>query len=130
MTETARNQPYYWQLPVYVEMGLIGLMGICFLAVPETPWFYGRRNNKEACFKTMRRLYGKVVDYDYEEEWGIIVRSIEHERVLLAQSSAASWTSIFTGTNRVSPPQSFHRTQLMSVRNGCLYSYLFVQDNK
>jgi len=102
MTETAKHQPYYWQLPVYVEIGLIGLMGICFLAVPETPWFYGRRNNKEACFKTMRRLFGGVVDYDYEEEWGIIVRSIEHERALLAQSSAASWTSIFTGTNRVS----------------------------
>jgi len=44
-------------------------------------------------------LYGNVTDYNQEEEWGIIARSIEHERDLLAQSSSVSWASIFRGTN-------------------------------
>lgn len=102
MSLTNKNQPYYWQLPVYVEMGLIGLMGICFLIVPETPWYYGRRGNKEGCFKAMQRLFGNVEEYDKEEEWGIITRSIEHERQMIAESSSMSWSSIFRGTNGVS----------------------------
>ncbi|GFZ46551.1 hypothetical protein JCM24511_03771 [Saitozyma sp. JCM 24511] len=99
MTMTARRQPFYWQLPVYVEMGLVGLMGICFILIPETPWYHGRRGNKEGCFKSMRRLFGNVDDYNQEEEWGIISRSVEHERELLEQTSAVSWSSIFRGTN-------------------------------
>lgn len=102
MTMTARRQPFYWQLPVYVEMGLVGLMGICFILIPETPWYHGRRGNKEGCFKSMRRLFGNVDDYNQEEEWGIISRSVEHERELLEQTSAVSWSSIFRGTNGVS----------------------------
>jgi hypothetical protein len=140
MTMTARRQPFYWQLPVYVEMGLVGLMGICFAFIPETPWYHGRRGNKEGCFKSMRRLYGNVDEYNQEEEWGIIARSVEHERELLEQTSAVSWSSIFRGTNGVGrtalvielladrsetyvhTPARLHRS---TGRRQCPYVYLF-----
>lgn len=101
MSMTNKNQPFYWQLPVYVEVGLIGVMGICFCFIPETPWYHGRRGNKEGGLKSMRRLYGGVTGYNQEQEWGIISRSVEHERDLLAQTSTVSWSKIFRGTNGV-----------------------------
>lgn len=107
MSVTNTQQPYYWQLPVYIEMGLVGFMGLCFIFIPETPWYYGRRGNKDGCLKTMQRLYSNVDDYDKEQEWGIIERSIQHEKDIQAQSSALSWSAIFRGTNGVSSRMCF-----------------------
>jgi hypothetical protein len=47
----------------------------------------------------MKRLYGNVEGYDYEEEYGIILRTIAHEKELLAESKAQSWTHVFRGLN-------------------------------
>ena len=69
--------------------------------MPETPWYYGRRGNKEGAFKSMRRLYSNIPDYDYEEEYGIIIRTIAHERELLAEVQHQSWSAVFRGLNGV-----------------------------
>lgn len=91
--------PYFWLLPIYIEYGLVVLMLGCYLCLPETPWYYGRRENKAACFKSMNRLYGKIEGYNHEEEYGIILRTIAHEKELLAAAKAQSWTQVFRGLN-------------------------------
>lgn len=99
MTMVNRHHPQFWLLPIYIEYGLIALMLGCYLVLPETPWYYGRRENREGCFKSMKRLYGNVEGYDYEEEYGIILRTIAHEKELLAESKSQSWTHVFRGLN-------------------------------
>lgn len=99
MTMVNRHHPQFWLLPIYIEYGLIALMLGCYVLLPETPWYYGRRENREGCFKSMKRLYGNVEGYDYEEEYGIILRTIAHEKELLAESKSQSWTQVFRGLN-------------------------------
>lgn len=77
----------------------IGLMIIFWIFVPESPWFHARHGNKEKALKAMRQLYGNVKGYDFEEEYGIIARTIEHEREVLQE--APSYTHVFKGLNLV-----------------------------
>lgn len=116
MYQVNKFHPDWYLLPIYIEYGLVALMFICFLIIPETPWFYGRRGDKEAAMKTMRRLYGRVEGYDMEEEWGVIVRSIAHEKTLMEAAKAQSWTQVFKGFNGVSPSDP----ALTVSRNACL----------
>ncbi|GMK54163.1 hypothetical protein CspeluHIS016_0107490 [Cutaneotrichosporon spelunceum] len=91
--------PMNWHLPVYATWGPVGLMGICFLIVPESPWFHARRGNKDKAVKVLKRLYGNIPDYDFDEEYGIIAKTIEHERETIRRNKASSWTDVFKGTN-------------------------------
>lgn len=78
----------------------VGLMIIFWVFVPESPWFHARHGNKEKALKAMKQLYGNVEGYDFEEEYGIIERTIEHEREVLQE--APSYVHIFKGVNLVS----------------------------
>lgn len=92
-------QPMNWHLPVYATWAPVGVMCLCFLVVPESPWFHARRGNKEKAFKSLKTLYGNIPDYDFEEEYGIIIKTIEHERDTIKRNKASGWTDLFKGTN-------------------------------
>lgn len=56
--------------------------------------------NKEKAMKAMRTLYGGVKGYNFEEEYGIIARTIEHEMEVL--ENQPKYIDIFKGFNLVS----------------------------
>ena len=97
-----QRYPLYWQLPVYVIWGPVGVVLILVAVLPESPWYLARHNNKEAAFKALRRLYGNVAGFDVEEEYGIIERTLALERHLLTVTTDARWRDIVTGLNLVS----------------------------
>ena len=68
--------PLYWQLPVYVLWGPTGAVLILVSVLPESPWYYARRGDREAAIKSLRRLYGNVKGFDVEEEYRIIQRTL------------------------------------------------------
>jgi hypothetical protein len=78
----------------------IGLMIVCWIFIPESPWYHARRGNKEGALKSLRQLYGGVEGYDFEEEYLIIARTIEHENEFLAHKP--SYMDCFRGVNLVS----------------------------
>ncbi|TXT10555.1 hypothetical protein VHUM_02060 [Vanrija humicola] len=92
-----KQHPYNWQLPIRALWGPVGLMLLCFLPLPESPWFHARRGNKEKAFKSMKMLYTGVEGYDLEEEYGIMLRTLEHEREMAAKT--IPWLAIFQGAN-------------------------------
>ena len=112
------HHPYDWLLPIYIEYGMVGTMLICYLVgvslpfcrwysrcpklIPETPWFFCRRGQKDNALHSMRRLYKDVVDYDYEEEYGIMLKTIENEREMAHMSESQSWRQLFKGADGVS----------------------------
>jgi hypothetical protein len=49
----------------------------------------------------MRQLYGDVPNFNFEEEYGIIARTIEHEREVLQESP--KFIHVVQGLNLVSP---------------------------
>jgi SP family general alpha glucoside:H+ symporter-like MFS transporter len=48
----------------------------------------------------MKQLYGGVKGYDFEEEYGIILRTIEHEKEKL--NNHPRYNDVFRGLNLVS----------------------------
>jgi SP family general alpha glucoside:H+ symporter-like MFS transporter len=50
--------------------------------------------------RSMKQLYGGVKGYDFEEEYGIILRTIEHEKEKL--NNHPRYNDVFRGLNLVS----------------------------
>lgn len=112
------NHPLDWLLPVKIEYAMVGLLLICYSVIPESPWYYARHGKKEQAMKSMKRLYNNIPNYDYEEEYGVIMRTIEHEKEQLEEVHATSLKDCFTGLNAVSllsPPLSFTEKKLVVV---------------
>ena len=100
MQQINQKYPDDYFLAMRVLWAPIGLMLICWAMVPESPWFYARKGNKEAALKSMHRLYGGVEGYDYEEEYGIMTRTLEHERAML-EAGRPRFRDVFKGLNLV-----------------------------
>ena len=100
MEQLNRKYPDNYILAMRVLWAPIGLMILFWMFVPESPWFHARHGNKQKAMKAMRQLYGNIKGYDFEEEYGIIQRKIEHEREVLHE--APSYIHIFKGLNLVS----------------------------
>ena len=100
MQQLNKKHPDNYLLAMRVLWAPMGVMIIVWALVPESPWFHARRGNKDKALKNMRQLYGGVEGYDFEEEYGIIARTIEHERELLEDRQR--YTQVFKGLNLVS----------------------------
>ena len=66
MQQINKKYPDNYLLAMHILWAPIGLMIICWVLVPESPWYYARRGNKEKALKMMRQLYGGVDGYDYD----------------------------------------------------------------
>jgi SP family general alpha glucoside:H+ symporter-like MFS transporter len=100
MQQLNSKYPDNYLLAMRVLWAPIGLMIICWALIPESPWYHARHGNKEKAMNSLRQLFGGVEGYDFEEEYGIIARTIEHERSM--QFESPSYIQIFKGLNLVS----------------------------
>lgn len=97
MQQLNQKHPDDYLLAMRILWAPIGLMIVCWVFIPESPWFHARRGNEEKALKSLRQLFGGVEGYNIEEEYGIILRTIEHEKAVLA--SAPSYLDVFRGKN-------------------------------
>jgi hypothetical protein len=100
MQQLNKKHPDDYLLAMRVLWAPIGLMILFWAFIPESPWYHARRGNKEGAMKSLRQLYGNVEGYDFEEEYLIIERTIEHEKEFLAHKP--SYADVFRGVNLVS----------------------------
>ena len=100
MYQINKNFPTDYLLALRVIWVPVALIGVCFGVIPESPWYYAKRGNKEGAMKALRRLYSNVEGYDYEEEYAIIENTIGHEMGLV--NNAPSFRQVFRGNNLVS----------------------------
>lgn len=100
MEQLNQKHPDNYLLAMRVLWAPVGLMIVFWAAIPESPWFYARHGSKEKAVKAMKQLYGNVKGYDFEVEYGIIERTIQHERQLLHHKPR--YVDIFKGRNLVS----------------------------
>jgi hypothetical protein len=100
MQQLNKKHPDNYLLAMRIIWAPVALMIVCWVFIPESPWFYARHGNKEKGIKALKQLYGGVEGFDFEEEYGIIVRTIAHEREVLQE--APSYRHVFKGLNLVS----------------------------
>lgn len=100
MQQLNQKHPDNYLLAMRILWAPLGIMILCWVFIPESPWFHARNGDKEKALKAMRQLYGGIQGYNFEEEYGIIARTIEHEREVL--QAAPSYIHVFQGLNLVS----------------------------
>lgn len=100
MQQLNKKHPDNYLLAMRILWAPIGLMILLWVFVPESPWFHARHGNKDKALKAMKQLYSGVPGYNYEEEYGIIERTIEHEKNVLQEPPR--FVHIFKGLNLVS----------------------------
>lgn len=98
------TQPYDYLIAMRILWAPIVLMLPLWAFVPESPWYFARLGRREKALKAMRHLYGGVEGYDYDEEYSIILRTIEHEKSLLQE--APRYRDVLRGLNLVSMSQT------------------------
>lgn len=99
MQQLNEKHPDNYLLAMRLLWAPIGLMIVCWIFVPESPWFHARRGHKEKAMRSMRQLYGGIEDFDFEEEFGIIERTIQHESEQLNEQPRV--IDVFKGLNLV-----------------------------
>jgi MFS transporter, SP family, general alpha glucoside:H+ symporter len=112
MQQLNKKHPDNYLLAMRVLWAPIGIMILLWAIVPESPWFHCRRGNKEKALKCMRQLYGGIDGYNFEEEYGIIERTIEHEKSVLQEPP--KFLHIFQGLNLVCSHKSAFELRLRS----------------
>lgn len=135
MQQLNKHYPDDFRLPMRILWVPIGLMLVCWAVVPESPWYHARRGNEEGARKAMRRLYGNISWYNYDEEYGIILRTLEHEKATLAESKPR-FRDVFKGVNRrrtltvmiVAVCQQFAGLAIISTYNTYFFSLVGMED--
>lgn len=99
MQQLNQKHPDDYLIAMRILWAPIGLMILCWVFIPESPWFHARRGNRDAALRSLKQLYGNVEGYDFEEEYGIIARTIEHETQML--NNRPRFRNVFQGLNLV-----------------------------
>jgi hypothetical protein len=123
MQQLNQKHPDNYLLAMRVIWAPVGLMIIFWMFIPESPWFHARHGNKEKALKCMGQLYGGVKGYDIEEEYGIIARTIAHERAVLQDKPR--YVDVFKGLNLVSASRLFQKPERKQRAEQGLQTYTY-----
>ncbi|KAH7030575.1 putative transporter [Microdochium trichocladiopsis] len=85
--------------PIYTQWAQIGIMGIIYLVVPESPAWYVSVGKVDQAQKALERLNGKVAGYDAARETEALALMAEHERALAVEQRREHWYAIFQGVD-------------------------------
>ncbi|KAK8147894.1 hypothetical protein G3M48_000772 [Beauveria asiatica] len=97
MQQLNQTYPDNYLLAMRILWAPLGLMILCWVFMPESPWYYALKGDKERAMKAMVQLYGGIEGYNFEGEYGTVARTIEHEREVL--QAAPSCLHVFQGLN-------------------------------
>ncbi|CAH0045348.1 unnamed protein product [Clonostachys solani] len=97
MQELNKRHPLNYTLPLRILIAPVVLMMFFWAFVPESPWHHTRRGNKEKAMKSLRQLYGGVEGYDFEQEYDIIAKTIQHEKEFMEEEPG--FLHVFKGVN-------------------------------
>jgi hypothetical protein len=101
-----KTDPNNFKTPLFIQFGLLGVMAIIFVLLPESPWFLVTKGKLEQAHKNLTLVNGGVKGYDVDYELRVMVNTIEQERRIAStfgeQSLFQRYVDCFRGVNKVS----------------------------
>lgn len=95
-----------YKTPLLSQFGLLGVMGIVFLLVPESVWFLAGKGRLEQAKNNLTLVFGNVKGYDVDHELQVIVNTLNEEKRLNdsfnEQTLIQRYMDCFRGVNKVS----------------------------
>lgn len=93
------THPYDWRVAVYTQWGMIGLMGIIFVFLPESPWWLVSKGKLDAAEKIMNRYRGHIEGFNVKQEVEIMAATVDEERQQAVERGRIGHLAVFKGTN-------------------------------
>ncbi|KAL4899290.1 hypothetical protein BDW74DRAFT_183822 [Aspergillus multicolor] len=93
------SDPYNFRTPIYTQWAMVGVAGIIFVFLPESPWWLVGKDRHENAAKVLRLCNGGVQGYDIQEQIGIMTATIAEERHIAARDSQQGMWAVFQGRN-------------------------------
>ncbi|EPE07151.1 sugar transporter [Ophiostoma piceae UAMH 11346] len=94
-----KSDPYDFRTPIYTQWAMVGLIGLVFVCLPETPWWLVSKNKMDKAETSLQILNGDIKDYDYKEQLEVMRATVAAERQLAEQNNELGQWSVFQGRN-------------------------------
>ena len=88
-----------FRTPFLIQWGLIGLMIIIFLVLPESPAWLAAKGKEDNAKKQLRKINGRVPGYDVDHAYHLLAMTVEHEKALAADMRREKFYHVFRGTD-------------------------------
>ncbi|WRT67706.1 uncharacterized protein IL334_004678 [Kwoniella shivajii] len=92
-----KTDPTNYLKAIYSEFVFLGLWIIALPFLPETPWYYARKEDEVNAKKVMSRIYKGVEGYDTEREYNAMLLEIQEEKEKSHSNSQVALKDIFMG---------------------------------
>ncbi|KAL2823213.1 general substrate transporter [Aspergillus cavernicola] len=95
------SDPYNFRTPIYTQWVMVGIAGIIFVFLPESPWWLVGKDRFDKAAQVLHTCNGRVQGYDTQEQIGIMTATIMEERHIAQRDSQEGMWAVFQGRNRL-----------------------------
>ncbi|WRT67474.1 uncharacterized protein IL334_004446 [Kwoniella shivajii] len=94
----AKN-PLDFKDAIYTQWAMLGIMGIIFVLLPESPWWLVSKGKLDKAGTMLQRYYGRIEGYSVSDEVAVMTATIEAEKQVAAREGQEGPFAIFQGSN-------------------------------
>ncbi|KAH7339191.1 general substrate transporter [Pyrenochaeta sp. MPI-SDFR-AT-0127] len=91
--------PYNFRTPIYTQWAMIGVAGIIFVLLPESPWWLVSKGKLDKAKKVLNKYHGDLDDHEVQEQIDVMSATVAHERLLADQNKELDTWAVFRGRN-------------------------------
>ncbi|KAL6705693.1 hypothetical protein ACN47E_006482 [Coniothyrium glycines] len=93
------KDPYNFRTPIYTQWAMIGLAGLIFVLLPESPWWCVGKGRLDQAHGVLSMCHERHENFDTQEQIDVMSATISHERILSEQNKELGIWAIFKGRN-------------------------------
>ncbi|GFF69908.1 hypothetical protein IFM61392_02894 [Aspergillus lentulus] len=101
LNRLSASDPYDFRTPIYTQWAMIGVAGIIFILVPETPWWLVSKGKTQQAEKVLKTCNGSVPGYDIHDQINVMSATVAHERILAERNKEQGMWAVFKGRNLI-----------------------------
>ncbi|KAJ5950918.1 uncharacterized protein N7479_009331 [Penicillium vulpinum] len=101
LQELNKHNPYEFRIPIYTQWPMVGIIGVIFVFMPESPWWLVSKGKIENAAKILTRYNGKIDGYNVDEQIQVMSATVAEERILAERNSEVGIWAVFQGRNRI-----------------------------
>ncbi|EEY16688.1 sugar transporter [Verticillium alfalfae VaMs.102] len=99
--ELKAADPTDYKTPIYTQWAMVGVAGIIFILLPESPWWLVSKGRFEKASKSLQVLNRGVEAFDVQEHINVMNATIQMENDLAAKNKEEDMWEVFRGRNLI-----------------------------